>query len=103
METDLGQKIGTLKVDGGVTKSNFIMQQQANLLEVPIERPDMVELTALGAAIAAGLGAKLWPSISDIPLGQDIKPKTFVPSISQQEAHQKYKQWLKVLHQELKN
>jgi len=102
METDLGQKISGLKVDGGVTKSDFIMQQQADILGQIIEKSEMSELTAFGAAMAAGLGVGLWPSMSDIPLGQDVKPKKFVPTIPLKEADLKYNHWLNVLQREMK-
>ena len=51
-----------LRVDGGATENNWLLQFQADVLGVPVERPDMVETTALGAAGLAGLAAGVWPS-----------------------------------------
>ena len=48
-----------LRVDGGMTNSKIMLQRQADLLQVPVERPQMSETTALGAALAAGVGAGL--------------------------------------------
>mgnify|MGYP000878413188 CR=1 FL=1 len=60
MERDAGRPIQSLRVDGGASVSDFMMQYQADLLGVPVERPAVVETTAWGAACLAGLGAGLW-------------------------------------------
>ena len=65
MEADAGCKLNVLRVDGGATANNLLMQLQADLLGAPIERPAMVETTALGASRLAAIGAGLraWPGI----------------------------------------
>ncbi len=60
MQKDLGKKLRSLKVDGGATADNLLMQLQADYLGQAIERPRMTESTSLGAAFLAGLGVGLW-------------------------------------------
>jgi glycerol kinase len=58
-----GLPLPALRVDGGASANDWLMQYQADVLGVPVERPDMVETTALGAAALAGLALGVWPSI----------------------------------------
>ena len=60
MNSDAGSRLKRLRVDGGATQNDFLMQFQADILGVPIERPSVVESTALGAAYLAGIGAGMW-------------------------------------------
>jgi glycerol kinase len=62
MEADAGLRLTSLRVDGGAAQNDLLMQLQADLLGVEIVRPKMLETTALGAALLAGLGVGLWPS-----------------------------------------
>lgn len=62
MESDTGRPVRELRVDGGATANNYLMQFQADLLGRPVRRPAMAETTALGAAMLAGLAAGLWRS-----------------------------------------
>jgi glycerol kinase len=64
MEKDSAKKITTLRVDGGACASELLMQTQADILGVEVERPSNIESTALGAAMLAGLGAGIWPDIN---------------------------------------
>ncbi len=66
MEADSGIKLTTLRVDGGATMNNFLMQFQSDMLGVPVERPAVLETTALGAAYLAGLAIGYWQSKQDI-------------------------------------
>jgi len=66
MEKDAGFKLTELRVDGGASKNNLLMQIQADFLGVPIVRPKIVETTALGAAYLAGLAVGLWPNLESI-------------------------------------
>ncbi len=66
MESDTGQKIKELRVDGGATTNNFLMQFQADILGCPIVRPADVETTALGAAYLAGLATRFYKSTADL-------------------------------------
>jgi len=78
MEEDLGRKFEELKVDGGVTANDLCMQLQADILGVPVVRPAVQETTALGAALAAGTTAGLWPSLGELRglwrLGRRFEP-----------------------------
>lgn len=60
MEADCGKKLTALKVDGGACSNNLLMQFQADLLDVPVDRPQIIETTALGAAYLAGLAVGVW-------------------------------------------
>ena len=66
MEADAGIKVPVLRVDGGATANNLLMQFQADLLNITVERPTVLETTALGAAYLAGLGIGLWKTPTDI-------------------------------------
>jgi glycerol kinase len=65
MQTDSGLSLAALKVDGGASANNLLMQYQADILGVDIVRPAMVEATALGAALLAGIGAGLWKGLPE--------------------------------------
>jgi glycerol kinase len=62
MEGDSGRSLAILKVDGGAAANNLLMQFQCDVLGVAISRPELLETTAIGAALLAGLGCGLWPS-----------------------------------------
>lgn len=66
MEQDAGIALGTLRVDGGAAANHFLMQFQSDLLGAPVERPQVLETTALGAAYLAGLAVGFWTSRSEI-------------------------------------
>ena len=68
MRRESKTRIRSLRVDGGATRNDFLMQFQADLLGIPIERPAMVESTALGAALLAGIGAGIWERREEAPL-----------------------------------
>ena len=67
MRRESGARVRALRVDGGATRNDFLMQLQADLLGVAIERPAMVESTALGAAYLAGIGAGVWSRREEAP------------------------------------
>jgi glycerol kinase len=79
MEADSGITIKELRVDGGATANNLLMQFQANILNARVVRPEMVEVTAIGAAYLAGLGIGYWNSVEDIQQQWEIN-KIFEPS-----------------------
>jgi glycerol kinase len=93
MEKDAGQKIQALRVDGGASVSDFMMQYQADLLGVPVERPPVVETTAWGAACLAGLAAGVWSSPEE--LGKARTPgKVYLPQADRSAA---YARWQKAV------
>ena len=78
MEADSGITIKELRVDGGATANNLLMQFQADILKAKVVRPQMVEVTAIGAAYLAGLGIGYWNSVEDIQQQWEIN-KIFEP------------------------
>lgn len=66
MQDDAGRPITELRVDGGASRNNTLMQWQADILNVPVTRPKITETTALGAAYLAGLGASIWSSQDEL-------------------------------------
>lgn len=80
MASDGGHEMSVLRVDGGASVSNFLMQFQADLLKLPVERPGMVETTALGAAWLAGLAAGVWTDLGEIERSRRVE-RVFMPKI----------------------
>ena len=68
-----------LKVDGGATKNNFLMQFQANIANLKIQKPDNIESTALGAALLSGIGSNYWDNITK--LEKQKMTETYSPKI----------------------
>jgi glycerol kinase len=80
MQADAGVKLRELRVDGGASNNNLLMQFQADLLGVPVVRPKVTETTALGAAYLAGLGVGYWKNPAEIAT-QWQTDKRFVPDM----------------------
>ncbi|TPX43717.1 glycerol kinase [Synchytrium endobioticum] len=99
MNEDSGHALKVLKVDGGASNSDISMQIQADLLGIPVERPNMRESTALGAAIAAGLGVNVWKTIDDIEITDTSD--SFVPLIGCEERDAKLTEWKKAVSKSL--
>jgi glycerol kinase len=78
MARDAGRRVAALRVDGGAAANNVLMQYQADLLGVPVERPRVLETTALGAGLLAGLGVGLWTSQRDLDRGRRLE-RVFEP------------------------
>lgn len=79
MHADTGQPLAELRVDGGASRSDVLLQVQADLLGVPVVRPTQTETTALGAAYLAGLAVGLWPDVESLT-GQHREERVFEPS-----------------------
>ena len=84
MEGDSGQRLDCLRVDGGASVSDFLMQFQSDILRRPIDRPRSVETTALGAAFLAGLSAGVWTALSDVQTLRSTD-RVFSPSMPQEQ------------------
>jgi len=95
MEEDTGKPINTLKVDGGASANNYLMQFQSDLLNIPVDRPKMIEITALGAAMLAGLQAKFWTN-KDINNIREVD-QIFTPKIDSKTRAEKYNGWLNAI------
>lgn len=83
MEADAGISIQELRVDGGATGNNLLMQFQADILQAKVVRPGITETTALGAAYLAGLATGYWQNLEDIRSQWQME-KTFAPDLEQQ-------------------
>lgn len=92
MQIDSGQPLETLRVDGGAATNDLLMQFQADILGVPVERPEIAETTALGAAYLAGLAVNFWQSADEIQSMWRVD-KTFEPAMSNDQRHQLYGRW----------
>ena len=96
MEFDSGRKLEELKVDGGASVSNVMMQFQADMLDVPVNRPKCVESTALGAAYLAAIGIGLYRDESDV-LHYWQSEKIFTPAMSEVERAKRQRGWTKAV------
>ena len=96
MEADSGIRLSALKVDGGASANDFLMQVQADLINAPVNRPRCVETTAMGAAYLAGLAVGYWSDKEDVIKNWAID-KTFSPQISEEERHKRVKGWNKAV------
>ncbi len=96
MEEDSGIKLSKLKVDGGAAANNFLMEFQADILGTPVERPVVLETTALGAAYLAGLAVGFWKSKDEIK-NKWILDKEFEPNMTNEEREKKYAGWKKAV------
>ena len=92
MSADSGLPLDTLKVDGGAVVNDFLMQFQADILGVPVQRPAVTETTALGAAYLAGLAAGFWTSQDEIA-GQWQLEREFEPAMSADQRESLYAGW----------
>ena len=92
MQQDAAQPLRELRVDGGATANNLLMQIQADLLGVPVIRPRVTETTALGAAYFAGLAVGYWSTPADLAANRRID-RRFEPAISRDEAASRLHQW----------
>jgi glycerol kinase len=92
MAADLGQPISGLRVDGGMVENNWLMQFQADLLDMTVERPEVTETTALGAAYLAGLQVGLFTSLDDISQRWHLN-HAFAPEADSGQREQLYAGW----------
>jgi glycerol kinase len=92
MRSDSGLDLPALRVDGGATANNFLMQFQADILGVPVERPAVTETTALGAAYLAGLAVGYWGSLDEIQKQWKLET-AFEPRMSADQRDSLYHGW----------
>ena len=92
MRQDAGCDIARLRVDGGASVSDLLMQMQADSLRIPVDRPAMVETTAFGAAALAGLACGMWSSLEEL---QALRrsDRVFLPQRIQSECDEEYRLW----------
>ena len=100
MEESIQKKIDSLKVDGGASANNLLMQFQADILGVEIERPSCVETTALGAAYLCALALDIYKSVDDVKSHRSVE-RTFAPSVSNEWRDEKTKIWRQAVERSL--
>jgi glycerol kinase len=96
MKADSGLDLPALRVDGGAVTNDFLMQFQADILGVPVQRPQVTETTALGAAYLAGLAIGFWQSQDEIEQKWAVE-KTFEPKMSADGRDSLYAGWQKAV------
>ena len=96
MEKDAGAPMDRLRVDGGACANDLLMQIQSDLLQIPVERPRMIETTAFGAAALAGLAVGFWKDLNEIKAVR-VVDRIFEPQIGRDEAESRYAQWLRAV------
>ena len=92
MEADAGLTLSSLKVDGGASANDFLMQSQADISNAPVNRPKCVETTAMGAAYLAGLAVGYWKNKEEVLQNWDID-RIFMPGIPEEEREKKIRGW----------
>ena len=96
MNADSGVPLTALKVDGGMVYNELLMQFQADILGVPVIRPQVAETTALGAAYAAGLAVGFWENVEDLRSNW-AKDKEWDPKMDEALRDKEYKGWKKAV------
>jgi glycerol kinase len=100
MEDDAGVRLSQLKVDGGASINDQLMQTQADLLDVTVRRPVVAETTALGAAYLAGLAVGYWDSTEDVARNWALD-REFTPAMSAAERDQRCRRWKRAVERTL--
>ena len=97
---DTGRTLQELRVDGGMTRNDLLMQFQADILGLEVVRPKVVETTALGAAYAAGLATGLWSGLDELRSHWQ-EDRRFEPRMPEEERERRYRQWQKAVTKSL--
>src|SRR5690606_6884220 len=100
MQQDTGTSPDELKVDGGMTVNNLLMQTQADVLGLPVVRPKVLETTALGAAYAAGLALGVWPDMDSLRKNWQAD-RTWQPMSSMAQRDEGFEGWRKAVERTL--
>ena len=100
MTADSGVHVKTLRVDGGAVVNNLLMQFQADVLGVPVQRPKVAETTALGAAYLAGLATGFWSSQAEVAEHWAID-RTFEPNMSSDQRESLYAGWKRAVERSM--
>ena len=92
MRQDAGCDITMLRADGGASVSDILLQMQADLLRIPVDRPEMVETTAFGAAALAGLSCGVWRDMEELKALRRSQ-RVFLPEGTQADCDRNYRLW----------
>ena len=96
MVADAGLSLDSLRVDGGACENDFLMQFQADVLGLSLERPEVLEVTAMGAAALAGLGVGFWRNRADLEASKGPTTR-FEPSLGEDQRQSLYRGWLRAV------
>lgn len=96
MQEDSQLELKMLNVDGGASQNNFLMQFQSDIINAPVQRPECVETTAMGAAYLAGLATGFWQDLEDVKKNRKID-KVFEPEMSDEKREELLKGWQKAV------
>ncbi len=97
MEKDSGIGLKTLRVDGGATTNNLLMQFQSDIIGREVQRPKITETTALGAAYLAGLAVGFWKDREEISKNWKVD-RSFKPTMTEDDREKKYQEWVKAVN-----
>ena len=97
MEADSGIPITALQVDGGASANDFLMQFQADITGIPVDRPQCIESTALGAAYLAGLAVGFWKDLNEVKKNRTVD-EVFKPKMTDQTREKLLAGWDKAIH-----
>lgn len=100
MAKDSGSKVIQMKVDGGMSVNNFVLQAQADFTDIKIVRKVESEITGIGAAIAAGLKVGFWESLEEVEAKIKID-RVFQSNMDDQAREKKYKRWTQAVERSL--
>ncbi|MGC9402808.1 glycerol kinase GlpK [Vibrio genomosp. F10] len=96
MQADSGIKLSSLRVDGGAVANNFLMQFQSDVLDTEVHRPEVTEVTAIGAAYLAGLAVGYWGSVDELK-GKAVLDRSFIPHHDEEKRNRRYKGWKRAI------
>ncbi len=96
LEHEAGTTLATLRVDGGASRNDLLMQIQADVLDRPVVRSALAETTALGAAFLAGLATGVWPGLDELS-AKAASDRTFEPSKKGEDREEAYANWLRAV------
>jgi glycerol kinase len=96
MQTDSDIELRSLKVDGGAVTNNFLMQFQADLLDIHVDRPKTKEVTAMGAAFLAGLAVGFWNDLDEVKDRAEIEQR-FIPDGDKEKRERRYSGWCRAV------
>jgi glycerol kinase len=97
MGKDAGVELSELAVDGGMSNSNLTMQTQADIIQIPVDRPKMRETTALGAAIAAGFAVGVWKDFEEVKGINQEGREYYKPKMDVKQSQRMYRKWEKAV------
>ncbi|MGF1764973.1 glycerol kinase GlpK [Aliivibrio kagoshimensis] len=92
MQADSGITLSALRVDGGAVANDFLMQFQSDVLNTPVHRPQVTEVTALGAAYLAGLAVGFWDDLEEVA-GKSVVERSFEPLPDEEKRQRRYRGW----------